>query len=203
MLPIFFLGCATSPSAPGSYRGYQSPTYNVVSSQGAIEVCQYAPYLVAQVTVEGSCEESISKGFRLLAGYIFGGNEGNASIAMTSPVVQSPSVQIAMTSPVTQVQNGNLWTVQFSMPSSYTLQTLPAAKNSAIEFLQIPEHRTVAIRFSGFATGGALRKNQEKLKDYINAQGLQTIGSVGYAYYDDPFTLPWNRRNEVFYRLDK
>jgi len=37
---------------------------------------------------------------------------------MTSPVLQQKGDQIVMTSPVTQIKDGVLWKVQFTMPST-------------------------------------------------------------------------------------
>jgi hypothetical protein len=78
------------------------------------------------VTVTGEQKEAARKGFRLLAGYIFGGNKSRQSIAMTAPVAQEPvSEIIAMTAPVMQLENAGTWTVRFTMPSAYTMEMLP------------------------------------------------------------------------------
>ena len=89
---------------------------------------------MAEVVVPGPESEAGGQAFSLLGGYIFGKNKGERKIEMTAPVVQTPfatpaaSTKIEMTAPVVQtpVGNGaNGFLVQFMMPSSYTLATLP------------------------------------------------------------------------------
>lgn len=66
----------------------EEPAFKTVMSDGAFEVRDYPSLVVAEVTVTGEQKEAASKGFRLLAGYIFGGNRRRQSIAMTAPVAQ-------------------------------------------------------------------------------------------------------------------
>ena len=67
-----------------TYKGSETPAYSVDLSDGAIEVRAYASHIMAEVTVSGDRSGAINRGFRLLAGYIFGGNETKAKVAMTA-----------------------------------------------------------------------------------------------------------------------
>ena len=107
----------------------EEPPFTVSVKQGDFEVRDYPALVAAEVSVSGDRKDAASKGFRLLAGYIFGGNTRQQSIAMTAPVVQAPaaSEKIAMTAPVTQEARDNgSWTIAFTMPAGSTLQSLPA-----------------------------------------------------------------------------
>ena len=105
----------------------EEPKYRVIDKEGAYEVRQYAPKLIAEVVVEGSRDEASNKGFRLIAAFIFGENQAVSStdsekIAMTVPVtVDSPKEpqKIAMTAPVLieGVNESNQWRITFVMPS--------------------------------------------------------------------------------------
>jgi hypothetical protein len=184
------------------YKSTETPSYSVVQELGAAEVRSYAPRIVAEVTVQGERSDAINSGFRLLAGYIFGGNEGTAKVAMTSPVAQMPAEKIAMTSPVAQTgaqgagKNGP-WVVQFTMPSTYTMDSLPKPKNAAIRLTPQPAERQVALRFSGLANTNVLAQKETELRAIADQAGLTLLQGPMYYFYDDPFTLPWNRRNEV------
>ncbi|MCB1323884.1 MAG: heme-binding protein [Spirochaetales bacterium] len=201
---ILMAACSSPDGQAGTYRGYELPSYTVVESHGEIEIRDYDSRLVAEVTVAGSRDEAANRGFRILAAYIFGENEPERSIDMTTPVIQAPAEQgaeIAMTSPVTQVAGDGTWTVQFGMPSDFTLEALPEARDERIEFRILEPARYVAIRFSGRWTDEAFRIERGRLETFVREKNLSVTGDPILAYYDDPFTFPWNRRNEILYRL--
>jgi hypothetical protein len=182
-------------AAADDYKTYETPHYTVTATDGATELRDYAPRLMAEVQVAGSRSNAASAGFQVLAGYIFGGNEGAAKLAMTTPVAQSEV--IAMTTPVTQTAEGADWVVQFMMPSTYTLATLPKAKDPRIRFVELPASRQAVLRFSGLAMAGTLAAKAADLQVWIAAKGLKATAGPMYYFYDPPWTLPWNRRNEV------
>lgn len=174
--------------------------YSVVEAMGDIEIRDYAPQIVAEMTVAGERDAAIKEGFRRLAGYIFGDNSPQQKIAMTAPVVQQPrgaGEKIAMTAPVAQARAGDAWVVRFTMPASHTLASLPRPNNAEVRLVETPATRMAAVRFSGIAGDADLAENETKLLRQAAAQGLTVKGAAQYAFYDPPWTLPWNRRNEV------
>lgn len=183
-----------------TYGKYETPAYTVEARLGDIEVRQYAPYIAAEVTVRGEERQALNRGFRVLAGYIFGGNTANSSIDMTAPVGQSQ--QIDMTAPVGQTGEDGLWTVTFSMPSQWTMDNLPTPNDGSVQIREVPAQRQVVYVFSGRATDNALKAAEKVLRDQADANGLQTTGQLFTYYYDDPMTLPWKRRNEVALTLE-
>ncbi|WP_431297852.1 SOUL family heme-binding protein [Tabrizicola sp. BL-A-41-H6] len=191
----------SAPAEADMYNGNETPDYTVESTEGAVEIRSYPPHIAAEVTVSGSRDAAINAGFRVLAGYIFGGNEAKAKVAMTTPVIQAPSEKIAMTTPVTQVESDQGWTVQFMMPSEYTLDTLPKPKDSRIRFITTDPVRMAVLRFSGIPTTAALAKRTEELRAWAAAKGLTLSGAPQFMFYDPPFRMPWNRRNEVAFTL--
>ena len=111
--------------------------YDVIETHGAIELRDYDPMIVAEVSVPGDRENAIGDGFRLIADYIFGNNITSQNVSMTAPVIQQPSDKIAMTAPITQQAGEGLWAVQFVMPSDYTMQTLPKPNNTDVILKEI------------------------------------------------------------------
>ena len=182
-----------------TYGKYETPPYTVEARLGEVEVRTYAPHIVAEVVVRGSERRALNQGFRVLAGYIFGGNTAQSSIDMTAPVGQSQKID--MTAPVGQSGNGDMWTVTFTMPSTWTLETLPKPNSDAVRFREVPEHQQVVYQFSGRATSAALAEAEQILRTAASANGLVTTGALQTYYYDDPMTLPWKRRNEVALHL--
>lgn len=185
-LSFMFSACSHAEQA-GMYKGYELPPYTVLKADGDVELRHYAPQLVAEVTMEGDRNQSVRQGFRALASYIFGGNAQNTKVAMTTPV--------------TQIQEENHWKVRFGMPKEYTAKTLPTPTTGGIAFSTTTPAKMLALRFSGFASDAAIAKHIDDLKTYAAKHKLTLRGNPVIAYYDDPFTLPWNRRNEILFTL--
>jgi effector-binding domain-containing protein len=176
----------------------EHPKYTLVERSGAIEIRDYAPMIVAETEVTGERREAITKGFRLIADYIFGNNTAAQKVPMTAPVTQQgDSEKIAMTAPVTQQGDGNAWRVRFIMPSKYTMETLPKPNNPAVVLKEIPGKRFAVIRFSGMAGKDSLDRHTKELEEFISAKNLTPLSSPTYAFYNPPWTLPFLRRNEV------
>lgn len=166
------------------YKGYEIPPYEVVATDGSFELRRYQPHLVAEVDVSGEREQAIRAGFRILADFIFGGNAEDQKVSMTVPVSQIPSDQ-------------SDWTVRFMMPESYTLETLPSPDSDAIRFVETAAESHLVLRFSGRPNATLLARKADMLTAYAKDRGHRVAGGVRYHFYDDPLTLPWNRRNEV------
>jgi len=182
ILTALSLTAATMASAEnGTYGKYETPQYEVVGTVGAAEIRDYDPHILAEVSVRGDQRGALNQGFRALAGYIFGGNDGGASVAMTSPVTQSS--QIAMTSPVTQSSDGDVWTVTFMMPRAYTLDTLPKPNNDAVRFTQVPSQRKAVLTFSGRANSATLEARTQDLLGLIAAHGMTADGAPVFMFY--------------------
>ena len=177
--------------------------YDVVENHGKIEIRDYAPMIVAEVSVSGNREDAVSNGFRLIADYIFGNNKTSQEVAMTAPVIQQPGEKIAMTAPVTQQGGDDSWTVRFVMPASYSMQTLPRPNNPDVTLKEIAQKRFAAIRFSGIAKDKALETQAMKLQDFINDRNLVPLSEPTYAFFNPPWTLPFLRRNEVMVEVGR
>ena len=182
----------------------EEPRFEILAKDGEFELRQYAAMVVAETLVSGNQDEASSRGFRVIAAYIFGDNKragaGAEKIAMTAPVLlekQSVAQKIDMTAPVTMHKVGDQWRVHFVMPSQYKLADLPTPNNSAVTLREIPASKFAAIRFSGFAGEEKVAAKTKELTDRVIARGNAAINAPQLARYDPPWTLPFMRRNEV------
>jgi hypothetical protein len=188
--------------APPMARAIEEPKYVVVQALGDVEVREVAPLLVAEVVVPGPADEAGNQGFRVLAGYIFGKNQGERKIEMTAPVTLAPAPQrIAMTAPVTQGAVEGGFVVRFMMPSTFTRETLPVPLDARIAFRELPATRYVVIRYSGFWSERNYDEHLALLRERARAAGLVTSGEPVYARYDPPWTPWFLRRNEIWLTL--
>ena len=157
--------------------------YTVLEKDGDIEIRLYPSATLATVQSKAkSYSEMASPGFRTLAGYIFGGNESETQIAMTSPVQMDI--------------NDSLSSMSFVMPEGYDMNNLPKPNNSQVILSQTEEQVMAAIRFSGFADDEAREKHKQELLNYLNSKGIQTKGNFKFLGYNPPNQLV-GRRNEV------
>ena len=130
--------------AVGSAVAIEEPKYTVESRTDHYEIRAYPKILVAQTLVDANFDDAGNKAFRILADYIFGNNKAKTKIAMTAPVSQTaPSEKIAMTAPVTQVKGQTGFLVQFTMPASYTIESLPEPNDPRVQIRELPAHKVV------------------------------------------------------------
>lgn len=197
---------AAAWSAPAN--AIEEPTFQVVRSLGeAIEIRAYAPYVVAEVVVPGPATDAGNRAFPILAGYIFGRNQGQRKFAMTAPVTQAPleapqaGTKLAMTAPVTQTQAGGGYLVQFVLPAGVALDEAPLPLDPRVQLRQEPAQHWAAIRYSGTWSQANQAEHTEKLRAAVAAAGLVTIGEPMLARFNGPWTPWFMRRNEVWLRL--
>jgi hypothetical protein len=185
----------------------EEPAYKVARDAGAIQIRDYGSMIAAEAQVQGERKPAIEEGFRLIAGYIFGGNTPNAKIAMTAPVQQQAQQKIAMTAPVTQQttpaqgNDGMSWTVRFIMPAGYSMETLPAPKDARVTLKAVPAKRMAVIRFAGTADEALITTKTAELNAFLAANQLKPTGTPVLAFYNPPWTLPLLRRNEIMLEL--
>jgi hypothetical protein len=123
------------------WSAVQEPDYQVVRKLGDIEVRQYAAYTVAEILVAGSVEEAANWAFPILAGYIFGKNKGDRTLAVTTPVTQVVApLQFAMTAPVTQTPAPGGFVVQFVLPKGVTVDSAPEPTDPRVQLREMPAH---------------------------------------------------------------
>jgi effector-binding domain-containing protein len=201
----------------------ENTEYKVVEAKENYEVRLYSEHLVAQTTVKGPYSEALNQGFRIVAGYIFGGNTKKESIAMTAPVIEKGAAQesatssvqnsaqnptrekvsesIAMTAPVMATVDGDSHTIAFGMPRSYTLETLPTPNDSRIQIVTIPEKKMAVLRFSWYRTDARVFAKKQELLDALKKDNVSVVGEPQYAGYNAPWTPPWMTRHEVLVEI--
>jgi hypothetical protein len=157
--------------------------YIVIQKDKDFEVRFYPSAVMATINSSAkSYKELANPGFRKLAGYIFGGNEGDTRISMTSPV----HMEI----------NDSISTMSFVMPSTYTESTLPRPNDPNVILHNSSEEYVAVIRFGGFASDRRLKVYSEKLQKLLTEKGISSFGHYRYLGYNPPFQL-FGRRNEV------
>ena len=180
-------------------RTAEEPNYQVLQDYGNIQIRQYPPILIAQTEIIGNYDASGRQGFKRLAGYIFGKNQSQQQITMTTPVIQEKqsAEQIAMTAPVLQQQSGDKWYMAFVLPNNYTLATAPIPDDSAIKLAEIPSKKLAVLSYTGSLNEQIIKEKSTQLESWLSDHKFILTNSAQSAAYDPPWTLPFLRRNEI------
>ena len=155
--------------------------YSVVHSEKEFEIRFYPSAILATVYSDArNYRELAYPGFRKLAGYIFGGNESETKISMTSPVHMDM----------------NTASMSFVMPSSFSEENLPRPDDPGVKIERTGDEYVAAIRFGGYASDKDITNYSEKLKRLLGEKGITWYGNFRYLGYNSPFQ-PFGRRNEI------
>lgn len=169
-----------------STRDTEQHKYSVLKKFEDFEVRKYEAALFSSVNLNADTYDQVSgTGFRVLAGYIFGGNETKQKIAMTSPVTMEIDDSSKMS---------------FMVPSGIELENLPVPNNKKIYFERKDEKIMAAISFGGWADDEKIEKYKLKLIAELEKNNLKHTGKFAYLGYNPPFEVI-NRRNEVVVEL--
>ena len=186
----------------------ETPKYDVVAENQGWEVREYADFAVAGASAARAVDTSGPKmgapsmpkagAFQSLAGYIFGSNSANEKMAMTTPVFTAGT--------------GEKKELQFVMPSRYwasgDADKVPSPRRESGVTLRLKEGggllaetKTVAVVwFGGYAGADEVARRESELLERVRESEWQAVDADAKPYllqYNDPFTAPWARRNEV------
>jgi 23S rRNA maturation mini-RNase III len=184
-------------------EGLETPTYSVLASRSGYEIRLYEPFTVCSVAMNKSRPAESSKtdakisnpqlkgasAFGALAGYLFGKNSESTAMKMTTPVLS--------------VGEGAERYMSFVLPSKFWngLDTAPKPlENSGVVLEKKDGGNRAAVMFGGFAATKNVEERTKQLLDGLAKDAEWTAergASVTLAQYNDPFTPPWKRRNEV------
>jgi len=170
----------------------ETPEYEVLlrDLQGSFEVRKYAPYSVVQTAGNSDSGSSGNQSFFTLAGYIFGkSNQEKERMAMTTPV---------------QIER-RTGTMSFIMPSKYwgeeALQSAPKpTEDAGVQLKSRPGELVAVSTFGGYARAKAVKERTEALLCSVGErEDIRVVDPTAtrLMQYNDPFTVPWKRRNEV------
>ncbi|MFD0666620.1 SOUL family heme-binding protein [Ramlibacter sp. MAHUQ-53] len=181
----------------------EEPAYEVLQEIDGVELRQYAPYVVAQVTLATTADRAGNEAFPILAAYIFGKNKGARSLEMTAPVTQTAEpMRMEMTAPVTQSQAPGGYVVQFVLPKAITLSQAPEPLDARVQLREVPARRVAVIRYSGFWSQSNFDEHLGKLQSVLREAQLRWSGEPTLSRYNPPFTPWFLRRNEIWLALE-
>jgi hypothetical protein len=182
-----------------SGRSAERVPYEGIDRFDGVELRRYP----RTVLVETTAPDQITA-FRRLFRYISGENEGSEEVSMTAPVATDGGTEIAMTAPVLSDRGGTVDAAQdddirmaFYLPPEYDPETAPVPTDPAVRLVVEPPKTVAATRFSWFATNRRVARQRRTLLSTLEAHDVDPRGEPFLLRYDDPWTPPFMRRNEV------
>ena len=165
-----------------STSAIEEPSYSLVATwdDPDVEIRDYDSRILATTRMT----EGQNSGFRVLASYIFGGNENEQAIAMTAPVQRTMPGK----------ENAEM---AFVVPREYSMEQLPAPDDTRVQFREEPAYRAAVIRFSGWVNDKKAERYWQTLVTFLQEQGIQPLGDPTLNQYNPPWTPPFMRRNEI------
>ncbi|PIN16811.1 hypothetical protein CDL12_10542 [Handroanthus impetiginosus] len=188
--------------------------FKVLRRNDQYEIREVESYFIAETTMPGKYGfdfAGASRSFNVLAEYLFGKNTREKQMEMTTPVftrrVKSDGEKMDMTTPVItrKVEDQDKWTMSFVMPSKYG-DNLPLPKDSSVTIKEVPKKVIAIVAFSGFVTDEEVERRDSVLRNLLKNDPefrVKEDASVEVAQYNPPFTLPFNRRNEIALEVER
>lgn len=163
----------------------ERPDYTVTAEHEGFELRAYGPVIEARAPI--ATYEELNQGFRVVGGYIFGGNTNEAG----------QSEKIAMTAPVGFSAEADQPYISFIMPAEYDLSELPSPEDGRVALVEVPARTLAALPFKGTAGDAEVRRRIAELEARLEARGLEATGAPIVAQYNPPWIPGPLRRNEI------
>lgn len=152
----------------------ERPTYSLVKKLSSeIEIRQYEEQSWIKTKYDND-----DGSFRTLASYIFGQNKEKKSVPMTAPVITGQYMA-------------------FILPVGLTELNAPQPDGQPIEFAYVSARQLATLRFSWLTSPERVARKIDELLSALRTHGIQTEGEPFLMRYNDPWTPPFMRRNEV------
>jgi hypothetical protein len=161
------------------------PAFRTEGTFGELELRRYEARVEASAEVDVPVLElALDRGYGRLACYVYGQNTEGELLKRTMPVL-------------TAMHDGR-YAVSFVMPPGRDLASLPRPTHPGVELREVPARTIAALRFRGRFTRDNIAAHERRLLNQLIDAGLSARGSVGFAAFDSPATLPILRRNELW-----
>ncbi|MBY0414308.1 MAG: heme-binding protein [Bdellovibrionales bacterium] len=177
------------PGFFGIHLEEQAP-YDVLKSDAGIEIRCYRPQTQAKITVKGEFRDAQKKAFNRLAAYIFGENNTQEKIPMTTPVLFENKLET----------KGHIkeWTMSFILPQNFMIKNAPNPKDKKIAIHERPVYLVASISYSGLNNEEKIEQHITLLKKWLKKRPWYIqMGGFQIAQFDGPLTIPFFRKNEV------
>ena len=156
--------------------------YESLLEDDDFSVRNFLPHVEIRNEEVGTREEATDRSFPRLYNYINGENWDQEKFSMTTPVLQRTTGE-------------HRWSTSFFLKGK--VEDLPLPKSSAVKLYSVTSETMAVLRFSGRPTDELTLKQIARLQNWISERDLTVVGEPMIAQFDQPFSIPFLRRNEI------
>jgi hypothetical protein len=191
-------------------EGLVGPPYKVLVSSSTYEIREYEGYAVASTSMSKvdepySMDDVASGGaaFNALAAYLFGANEEEKSMEMTTPVATTSLGEMRFYLRNNKENDTTMTIADFPEPLMEPLEDDLFNSRGAVRLVEVPPARLAVARFTGFVTEGEVTRQKDVLLSSLAMDGIEIDVPHGAVVphvvfqYNPPYTIPMLRRNEI------
>ena len=166
------------------FTDLESNHYTIITKLDNVEIREFKNLIYASYIPVNDIDRNNS--FKNIASYIFGGNNRDEKIAMTSPVI-------------IKLHNQN--EMAFIMPKKYTINSLPEPNNNKIQLYEERSSIKACIRYSGYSNNNTEKAKIQALKKTLKKHNIKHKNDFEVLVYNSPWKFI-NRRNEIIVSIE-
>jgi hypothetical protein len=155
------------------YSTERAPYQVIQNLASQVEIRQYE-----QQTWVSTSYETDDSSFPVLASYIFGGNKEGETLSMTAPVITDQKMA-------------------FILPQGISKGNAPTPDGQAIDVTTVPARKRATLTFSWWTPQSRVEKKTAEFLNILRENDIETKGQPFLMRYNDPWSPPFLRRNEV------
>lgn len=174
----------------GLVSGAKTTPYQVLEQAGHLELRQYPNLPLVVTEVESSQLQAMHQGFSPLATYIFGANEQQTKIAMTTPVLQ-----FAIDANFDQITKRK---VAFVLPLEDSVNEYPQPNNNEVKLETLSKARYWVYTWRGSLEAHQFQTAMASIQAVCQSKGYQCASQAIHAAYSPPWVFSWRRVHELW-----
>jgi hypothetical protein len=112
-----------------------------------------------------------------------------------------------MTAPVIATTESSIesqkWKISFVMPAGSKFEDMPLPKDGKVKLVKFDAEECVSISFKGKATERLAAKQEARLRELAQSEGLALSSETRISRFDPPFKPGFMQYNEIVIPLKK
>jgi len=176
------------------------PAYHMEDIVGPVEIRRYAPALFAHTSADGSHDAAIRVAREKLEDYIYGDNESLEKMEMTYPTYQADGESTMFPSAL-RLREMHGWRVAFFLSNNLAAGEAPLPDDPTIRVHESMETLVAVLGYRGADTEHSRSAAKRELMHALSGSKWAADDQVYWATYDQAFSIPYLKKNEVHVRV--